>query len=61
MKEHLTDIALGSPVGTVAGLTIYGIALNDWVYLLTAIYTVILIADKVHSILTRRKAAANKE
>ena len=47
MKQEVSDAVSAAPPITVAGLTLWGITLQDWVYLLTAIYTVMLITQHV--------------
>lgn len=51
MKNHESLQAL-PPVG-VAGLTLWGIGLSDWVLMLTAVYTIFLLVDKLPVILSR--------
>lgn len=46
MKDHLTDAVMATPPTAVVGLTVYGIGLADWVYILSAVYTIFLIIDK---------------
>jgi hypothetical protein len=50
-NELAAEAVKASPPLTVAGLTIYGVGLQDWILILTAIYTVIqifiLIRDKL--------------
>lgn len=41
------DTVLATPPLTVAAVTLAGISLQEWVYILTAIYTCLLIADWV--------------
>lgn len=42
-----TDTVLATPPITVAAATMAGIALQDWVYILTITYTVFLICEKL--------------
>lgn len=46
MKEHVLDIAKLSPPATTVGLSVLGIPLQEWVYILTIAYTLLLILDK---------------
>lgn len=60
MAEHITEpvatagtiiataIKLAPPI-TVAGFTLSGISLQDWVLYLTLIYTILMIAHKIWS------------
>ena len=41
--EQLVDVAKTAPPITVTGLTIIGIPVQDWVFLLTVIYTALQI------------------
>lgn len=47
MKSHLTDALQAVPPTGVVGVTLLGYGLQDWVYGLTALYTVILIMGKL--------------
>lgn len=44
LKDELTDVARTSPALAVSTLSLFGIGLVDWVYILTAVYLVIQIA-----------------
>jgi len=51
------DIAKASPVATVTGMSIYGVALPDIVHILTILYIGILIIDKGWALYKRWKRA----
>lgn len=50
-NELAAEAVKASPPLTVAGLTVYGVGLQDWILILTALYTIIqifiLIRDKL--------------
>lgn len=45
LREHITELAKDSPLPAVAGLTLWGMSLNDWVLVLTLGWAVISIAS----------------
>jgi hypothetical protein len=45
--ELAGEAAKVTPPAVVTGLTLFGVGLQDWVYLLTAIYTLLLIVKFV--------------
>lgn len=45
-------IQAGPPL-SVTGLTLWGLPLNEWVYVLTALYTLFLICDKLITLVRR--------
>lgn len=47
MKTDLTQAAAAAPPVTVTGLTLFGFPLQEWVLLLTFIYTIVLIYTTV--------------
>lgn len=47
MKQHAIDAAKLSPPAGVSGMVIAGIPLSDFALLLTIVYTVICIVDKI--------------
>lgn len=44
LKDELADVARTSPALAVSTLSLFGIGLVDWVYILTVIYLIIQIA-----------------
>jgi hypothetical protein len=54
-KETLIEAARAAPPAGVTGLTVWGVGLQDWVYVLTAIYTLFLIIDKAPNTWARVK------
>lgn len=48
-----TEVVAAVPPLGVGGLSLAGVGLNDWVLILTAIYTVFLIVDKLPTVLQR--------
>jgi hypothetical protein len=54
--ETINEVARAAPPLGVGGLSLYGIPLNEWVLLLTAIYTIFLIVDKFPSVIERIRA-----
>lgn len=47
MKDHATELVKLSPPASVGGLSAFGLPLNEWVYILTILYTLIMILDKL--------------
>lgn len=47
MKQHAIDAAKISPPAGVSGMVVWGIPLNDWAVILTIVYTLLLIFDKL--------------
>ena len=43
MTENIVDAAKASPPIAITSLSLFGLPLSEWVYLLTAIYTLLLI------------------
>lgn len=54
MKEHAIEAAKLSPAGGVLGLNLFGVPLQEWTYILTIIYMVVLITDKVFPSILKR-------
>jgi cytochrome c-type biogenesis protein CcmH/NrfF len=50
MAEHFKDLALAAPSVSVGTLTLWGVPLAQWVLVLTAVYTVFLIIDKLPAV-----------
>lgn len=48
--EHIKDVALAAPPVSIGTLTLCGIPLAQWVLILTAIYTIFLIIDKLPAV-----------
>lgn len=55
MQKHeaLIEAAKATPPVSVTGLTLYGVPLNDVVLVLTGLYTVLLIIDKLPALFKR--------
>lgn len=53
MKSGTTEALWATPPVAVGGLTLFGIALSQWVVILTAIYTIFLIVDKLPTVIER--------
>lgn len=55
MQKHetLIEAAKAAPPVSVTGLTLYGVPLNDVVLVLTGLYTVFLIIDKLPAMFKR--------
>jgi hypothetical protein len=53
--EAINEALRAMPPISVGGLTMFSIPLNEWVLLLTAVYTVFLIIDKGWSLYQRWK------
>lgn len=47
LVDKAGEAALAAPPVAVTGLTLMGISLQDWVYIMTLVYLVILIIVKV--------------
>lgn len=59
----MNDLVKAAPPGALATLKLFGIALSDWLVILTIIYTVFLIVDKSISLIEwwqRRKYGKGK-
>ena len=50
--QKYEPVLAAPPVG-VAGLSLFGVGLSDWVLLLTLIYTIFLIIDKLPTVIAR--------
>lgn len=48
-----TEAAMAAPPVSVAGLTLWGVGLSDWVLIATLVYTLFLITDKTPAMLAR--------
>ncbi len=48
-KQTLIEMVKDSPLPAVAGLTLFGVSLNDWVLVLTAAWALWRLADGVMS------------
>lgn len=51
MTEHIKDTVMAAPPVSVGALTMWGVPLSEWILLLTAVYTVFLIIDKLPAVL----------
>lgn len=60
MQKHeaLIEAVKAAPPASVAGLTLYGVPLNEVVLVLTGLYTAILIIDKMPTMFKRVKQLA---
>lgn len=61
MKEIATDIAKLSPSGSVAGLNFFGVPLPEVVIVLTIVYTLFMIVDKVVDFYYKWKARKHEQ
>lgn len=43
MTENIVDVAKASPPVAITSLSLFGIPISEWVYFLTAVYTILLI------------------
>lgn len=48
-----TDAYLAAPPTGVTIVTLWGVSLQDWVYVVTAVYTLFLIIDKLPSVMEK--------
>jgi hypothetical protein len=55
MKNGTTEALWASPPIATGGLVLLGVTLNNWVIILTLIYTLFLIVDKLHTVIERIK------
>ncbi len=55
-SDTLHEVARAAPPAGMAGLTLWGFPLNEWVLLATLIYTVFLIVDKFPAVIRRIRA-----
>lgn len=51
MTDHYKEAALAVPPLSVGTLTFMGVTLSEWVLLLTLVYTLFLIIDKLPAVL----------
>jgi hypothetical protein len=59
MSEHITDaIRVAPPVGVVA-TTLAGLPLQEWVYILTAVYTILQIGISVWTFIKKNRDGRN--
>ena len=54
-RETVNEALRAAPPVGVGGLTLWGMNLNEWVLILTCIYTLFLIIDKLFSIWEKYK------
>ncbi len=54
--ETINELVRAAPPVGVGGLTLWGVSINEWLIVLTIIYTLFLIIDKFPTVLTRLKA-----
>lgn len=59
--EYVMEATKASPPVAVTGLTIAGASLQDWVLILTAIYTVIQIALLIRKFFKERRDGSGRE
>ncbi|CUH74617.1 holin [Cronobacter phage Dev-CD-23823] len=55
LVDTLEKTAPGVPPVVVTGLTVAGVSLQDWVYILTIVYLIVMIVKTIKSLFTRRK------
>jgi len=58
--ESINEVARAAPPVSVGGLTLWGFPLSEWVLILTAIYTLFLIIDKIPSVFFRLRTVYRK-
>lgn len=56
----MNEVAKATPVGGIAGLKLFGVALPDWLVIATLIYTIMLIVEKSPVFWTRMRAMWRK-
>lgn len=55
MKTGTTEALWASPPIATGGLVLFGVPLASWVIILTAVYTIFLIIDKLPTVIERLK------
>lgn len=55
MKHESTEALWATPPIATGGLVLFGVTLSNWVIILTLIYTVFLIVDKLPTVIERIK------
>jgi hypothetical protein len=53
MKTSTSEALLASPTLATGGLVMFGVSLSNWVIIMTLVYTLFLIIDKVPVIIER--------
>ena len=53
MKQATTEALWAAPSVTTGGLILFGVSLSNWVVILTAVYTIFLIIDKLPTVINR--------
>ena len=54
-QEQLADVAKAAPPLTVAGMTFFGYSLNEWVVILTLVYTALQIVAMLRRWIVARR------
>lgn len=54
LQEQLADAAKTAPPITVAGLTVAGLPISDWVLMLTALYTLLQVVFLVRRLIASK-------
>lgn len=55
LVDKAGEAALAAPPVAVTGLTLMGVSLQDWVYIVTLIYLFLLIAGKLKELVCGRR------
>ncbi|QDH46277.1 putative holin [Aeromonas phage LAh2] len=55
LVDKAGEAALAAPPAVVTGITLMGVSLQDWVYIATLFYLVILIAIKIKELVCGRR------
>lgn len=55
LQEQLADVAKTAPPITVAGLTVAGLPISDWVLMLTALYTLLQVVFLVLRLIASKR------
>lgn len=55
MKTGTTEALWASPPIATGGLVLFGVTLSNWVIILTLVYTIFLIVDKLPTVIERVK------
>lgn len=56
LVDTVEKAAPGVPPVVVTGLTVAGVSLQDWVYLLTIVYLIVMIVKSIVSVFKRKDA-----
>lgn len=52
-SDTLVDVAKDAPLVVVTGFSLFGFTLQEWVYLLTIVYTVMRIVEFVYRLIVK--------